>query len=201
MLFSSRFHEPIRRGDVTLTLRRWLRPQAKVGGRYRLHTGGAIEVTDVRATDEDALTSAVARRAGFPSREALLAEVPPKAGASLYLVAFRFIGDLPDPRQTLARQAVLSAEDRADLIKRLDRMDAGKAGRWTRATLRLIGEREGVRAGDLAVALGRQTLAFKADVRRLKALGLTESLKVGYRLSERGRAFLAGGGDGDGGGG
>jgi hypothetical protein len=31
---------------------------------------------------------------------------------------------------------------------------------------------------------------FKQRVRRLKALGLTESLQVGYRLSPRGMAFL-----------
>ena len=42
--------------------------------------------------------------------------------------------------------------------------------------LRLIGEQEGVRAGDLAAELGMERLAFKADVRKLKALGLTESL-------------------------
>jgi hypothetical protein len=35
-------------------------------------------------------------------------------------------------------------------------------------------------------------VAFKRDVRRLKELGLTESLEVGYRLSPRGRAFLEG---------
>ena len=34
-------------------------------------------------------------------------------------------------------------------------------------------------------------LSFKRDVRRLKELGLTESLEVGYRLSPRGRALLA----------
>ena len=42
--------------------------------------------------------------------------------------------------------------------------------------LRLIADRPGVRAGDLAEQLGRERLAFKADVRKLKALGLTESL-------------------------
>ena len=45
----------------------------------------------------------------------------------------------------------------------------------------LIAERPAVRAGDLADQLGRERLAFKADVRKLKALGLTESLDVGYR--------------------
>ena len=32
--------------------------------------------------------------------------------------------------------------------------------------------------------------AFKLNVRKLKALGLTESLEVGYRLSPRGAAYL-----------
>ena len=44
-------------------------------------------------------------------------------------------------------------------------------------------------APDLAARLGRETLAFKIDVRKLKALGLTESLEVGYRLSPRGQAL------------
>jgi hypothetical protein len=47
-----------------------------------------------------------------------------------------------------------------------------------------------VRAGDLAAAAGREQPAFKTDVRKLKELGLTESLEVGYRLSPRGRALL-----------
>jgi hypothetical protein len=50
-----------------------------------------------------------------------------------------------------------------------------------------------VRAGDLADDLGRERLDVKLDVRKLKALGLTISLGVGYRLSPRGEAYLAGG--------
>ena len=60
-----------------------------------------------------------------------------------------------------------------------------------RATLAMIATRPGVRAADLAASVGRERLAFKADVRKLKALGLTLSLEVGYRLSPRGRAYLA----------
>ena len=47
-----------------------------------------------------------------------------------------------------------------------------------------------MRAADLAPLLGRERLPFKRDVRKLKELGLTESLEVGYRLSPRGRAVL-----------
>jgi hypothetical protein len=57
--------------------------------------------------------------------------------------------------------------------------------------LELIDARPGVRAGDLADSFGMERLAFKADVRKLKALGLTESLEVGYRLSPRGAAYLS----------
>ena len=57
--------------------------------------------------------------------------------------------------------------------------------------LRLIGESTGTRAADLAAQLGEPDLArFKSRVRRLKNLGLTESLGVGYRISPRGRALL-----------
>ena len=58
--------------------------------------------------------------------------------------------------------------------------------------MRAIAAAPGLRAGDLAAGLGRERLPFKADVRKLKALGLTESLEVGYRLSPRGRAYLDG---------
>ena len=55
--------------------------------------------------------------------------------------------------------------------------------------LELIAANPDVRAPELAARLGRETLAFKRDVRKLKELGLTESLPVGYRLSPRGRAY------------
>jgi predicted transcriptional regulator len=63
---------------------------------------------------------------------------------------------------------------------------------WTRAVLALIAEHPGTAAGVLAEELGRERLRFKQDVRKLKDLGLTESLPVGYRLSPRGEAVLAG---------
>ena len=44
---------------------------------------------------------------------------------------------------------------------------------------------------ELAAKMGMGRLPFKQRVRRLKELGLTESLEVGYRLSPRGEAFVA----------
>jgi hypothetical protein len=45
-------------------------------------------------------------------------------------------------------------------------------------------------AATLAEELGQEKLVFKRNVRKLKELGLTESLEIGYRLSARGRALL-----------
>jgi hypothetical protein len=74
---------------------------------------------------------------------------------------------------------------------RLDRLDrASSHGAWTRAYLATIAEKPGVRAPDLAASYGRETAPFKIDVRKLKNLGLTHSLAVGYELSPRGRAYL-----------
>ena len=75
---------------------------------------------------------------------------------------------------------------------RLERLDrASSHGPWTMATLHLIRRRPHTRAPDLAAELGRERDPFKIDVRKLKNLGLTESLQVGYRISPRGRAVLA----------
>jgi hypothetical protein len=86
----------------------------------------------------------------------------------------------------------LTDADRDDIQRRLDRLDrASTHGPWTRAVLETIAANPAVRAPDLAAGFGRETQPFKRDVRKLKELGLTISLDVGYRLSPRGEAYLA----------
>lgn len=92
--------------------------------------------------------------------------------------------------ETLA-DADLTGDDMAELDRRLDRLDrASPTGPWTASVLAAIRAEPGRRAGDLAAAAGRQMLPYKTDVRKLKALGLTISLPVGYRLSPRGEMYL-----------
>ena len=188
MLFKNVTHEPIRRGEITLTVRRWHAPQAKVGGQYRLTTGGAVEVTSLAVVEESDLTEEDARAAGFRSLTMMQRWLAKQEG-DLYRIGLRYIGELPDPRAALARDDRLTEADVAEIGARLDRMDGDHP--WTREALFLIEDNEGVRAGDLAPAVGMETARFKTNVRRLKALGLTESLGTGYRLSPRGEAFLA----------
>ncbi|SMD06486.1 hypothetical protein [Kibdelosporangium aridum] len=106
----------------------------------------------------------------------------------IYKVSLRYVGD--DPRVSL-RESLPTPEEIAQILQKLRRMDErSKHGPWTRTVLSLIAAKPGVRAPDLAASLGRETLPFKADVRKLKELGLTESLEVGYRLSPRGQAVV-----------
>jgi hypothetical protein len=190
VLFDQRFWEPIANGEVTVTFRRWKRRQAVAGNRQRT-AAGIIEVTAVDVITESDITLADALAGGFPSVEALVADLRGTPDLPLYRIRFHAVVG-PDPRAELAASADLGADEVAALEKRLARLDAvSRHGPWTTETLALIGERPGVRAGDLADAVGRERLPFKDDVRKLKNLGLTISLAVGYRLSPRGEAFLA----------
>lgn len=63
-------------------------------------------------------------------------------------------------------------------------------GPWTLATLRVLRDKPGVRAGDLCAIVCQEMMRFKLNVRKLRNLGLTDSLGTGYRLSPRGEAVL-----------
>jgi hypothetical protein len=194
VLFERRLREGIADGTIAVAFRRWRRPQVLAGRRYRTGNGLA-EVTAVDVVTIADVTDSDARQAGYADRAALLADLAGPADAPLYRLRLRRV-DEPDPRAALAADDQLDDEALAAITRRLDRLDAASpVGAWTRATLRTIAERPGVRAPDLAAAAGRDTHSFKVDVRKLKALGLTESLPVGYRVSPRGRAYLAGSGE------
>ena len=150
---------------------------------------GVLAIDSVEPVDEEQVTDADARRAGAADREALLAGLP--AEGTLHRIEFRLAG--PDPRVALRERSDISPAERAEIDARLARLDAAsRHGPWTAAVLELIADRPATRAPDLAASLGRETAPFKADVRKLKELGLTESLEVGYRLSPRGRRLLYG---------
>ena len=196
MQFRVRDREAIASGRITTTFRRWRSPQARVGGRYRL---GAIviEVTAVEQISPSDISAADARAAGHDSPEAVLEAIRRNqrkgadANAPLYRVDFKCLGEQPDPRSILAAEAGLDSEELTTITGRLAKMDSrARHGPWTRTTLEAISATPGRRAAELAAAQGRETQKFKTDVRKLKALGLTISLEVGYELSPRGRVVL-----------
>ena len=138
------------------------------------------------------LTASSDLAGAFPSvrlvgrgRADLLQALDARPTGDIYRIAVRFIG--ADPRIEL-RESQLDDDALSTLRKRLARLDA--KGPWTTDTLRLVADNPEVRAADLAGSVGRDTPSFKTDVRKLKNLGLTESLLVGYRISPRGQQYL-----------
>jgi hypothetical protein len=175
-------------GSVTAVFRRWTTPRAKAGSTFRT-AAGVVAVDSVEPASEAAITDLDARKAGFESRAQLVSELSKYPDGELYRIAVRLAG--PDPRVALRGDARLTAADVQALERKIAAMGArSKDGPWALRVLRLIEQRPGVLAARLAKSLDMDTALFKPRVRQLKELGLTESLEIGYRLSQRGQAFL-----------
>lgn len=158
-------------------------------GGTLLTPAGQLSIRSVEPVEVDAISDEDARRAGFDSRESLLAELGRRPDGVVYRIEF---GELrPDPRVALRSAPATDAADAMALRQRLRRLDErAEGGAWTARTLAALRAHPGVRAGDVCVLLGKHKERFKLDVRKLKSLGLTESPGTGYRLSPRGAALL-----------
>ena len=179
--FEQRLRDGIHSGVVVLAFRRWKRSQVVPGGRYR--TG--IDIVEPSSVD-----AAQAREAGYASVGELLADLRGDPALPVYRIRLRRI-DGPDPREELARAASLTTADLTAITATLARMDSSSSrGPWTGAVLALIADRPAIVSTVLAEAMGWERQDFKLHVRRLKELGLTLSLEVGYRLSPRGESYL-----------
>ena len=188
MLLNRDTAEGIANGSITLVLRRWDAPRAKRGGTQRT-VAGTIRVDDVTEhPGRYRVTAAQARAAGYPDATTAQKDLDRRPALHTYVIAVSYLA--PDERPDLAANDHLTAADVELIAARLDRWDAATEP-WTRRYLAMIAANEAVRAPDLADRVGMDVPRFKRRVRQLKGLGLTISLDVGYRLSPRGRAFLA----------
>ncbi len=177
MQFTKPSKEKIRAGEQTLTFRRWKAPQAKIGGIYKLAPTGGIKVTAVDVIEPSDIVDDDLSRSGHHSRDELDAYLD-RSNETLYRVEFLYVE--PDAMPT--REALPKDE----VIGKLEATDRRAASVWTASYLEVIRANPGRRAGDLADLLGWEKAPFKANVRKLKALGLTQSLEVGYRLTSLG---------------
>ena len=172
----------IKAGTIDRQFRRWTRPTVKAGGTLTNEWGvlaiEAVEPIELGDVSEDDL-----RLSGTATRAELESYLAPEG--QLYRVRLRYAGE--DPRIAL-REAIPDAAECEVLAKKLARMDG--ATPWTLATLSLIEEFPEKRAASLAKKRGMDQLPFKVQARKLKGIGLTESLEIGYRLSPRGHALL-----------
>ena len=177
----------IRDGEIDLAFRRWERPRLLVGTRMRTSVG-LVEVTSVDEVDD------ISEDDAAPGRSASRAAAEADGGARRRRRSGGWVCGTPArthgwPCATTATSAPRSGSTwwRGSTGSTAPR----RSGPWTREALALIAANPARRAPDLAAELGRETAPFKRDVRKLKELGLTESLEIGYRLSPRGR-LLAG---------
>jgi hypothetical protein len=160
MIFRQRFLEGIRDGTITLAFRRWRRPSVRSGGTL-LTPIGQLSITSVDEVAMTRISEAEAHRAGYASRDELVAELQSRDQGKIYRIELG--ASRVDPRVALRQSASLSDTECDEIARRLRRLDERSPhGPWTRETL----------------------------ARKLKTLGLTESLEVGYRLSPRGLAFI-----------
>lgn len=188
MLIRNEFLRGIAEGTISLAFRRWRRPTVRTGGAL-LTAVGQVHIATVATVAESSITEHDARRAGYSSLAELLQELDRRPEGEIYRIELG--GITPDPRTQL-REAVpddAALESARQRLAQLDRRSPH--GPWTRQVLQLLAEHPGVRAEDLAHRMGMEKLPFKANVRKLKALGLTISLASGYRLSARGERVLA----------
>lgn len=188
MLFSASAWPRLADGSITVTFRTWTRPQAKPGGRYRV-AGMLLEATGVREVALAELTDADAVAAGEADLPTLLKRLTrTSAEGTVWRVDLRYLGI--DDRIERRTNDALTDDDIAALCTRLDRLDRAHGTPWTRATLQLIKTYPAVVSTELARHIAQERPAFKLNVRKLKEMGLTESLDIGYRLSPRGEALL-----------
>ena len=211
MLLPARIAQGVWEGSIRLAYRRWEEPRVRAGGTQLTSAGIVRFDAIVEVTDTATITDADARAAGFANaaelRSRLAVTVPEersgaqrrnaprragprasKGGDRIFRIALSWVGE--DPRVEL-RAAVPDAAELAGVTAAVAELDASRrGGPWTRQILEWIRDHPGVISTELATLLGREVLPMKADIRRLKALGLTESLRVGYRLSPRGVAYL-----------
>jgi biotin operon repressor len=190
MQFESRLRCGLRDGSITVAFRRWRRLQVVPGHEYRTGAGRVLaESVDVISPQD--ITPALAKAAGYPDAQSAVADLRGTSDLPLYCIRFRTLQG-PDPRDELAGSAELTDADVTAISKRLARMDAASTrGPWTAAVLRQIADRPAVSSALLAADLDWDRPDYKLHVRRLKTLGLTISLDVGYRLSRRGTEYLA----------
>jgi hypothetical protein len=183
VLFRTKDLEAIFAGRVTTAFRRWKKPGAKAGSQQRTQLG-MVAIDAVEVIDPKILTEADAKAANYPDLASLHAMFDAQEG-TCYRIRLRPGG--PDPRATLQNADDLTHADRVEIDRKLAKLDAVTP--WTKATLHCIRDNPGVVSTKLAEILGCERFALKDDIRKLKALGLTDSLKVGYRLTRRGNAY------------
>ena len=99
MVFTKRLREGVRRGEITCSVRIWMRPHVKVGHRYKMDEG-EIEIDSITPIGFPDITPQLARESGFLGVIDLLKVAKHGPGENIYLVRFHYV---PPRKQRRAR--------------------------------------------------------------------------------------------------
>jgi len=88
--FMKRLREGIRRGRIRCTVRVWMNPRVKVGGRYPME-GGHVVVDSVEEIAIDDITDDLAGESGFASVDDLMKIARHGRGENIYLIRFHYL--------------------------------------------------------------------------------------------------------------
>ena len=90
MTFDKRLREGVRSGRITCSVRIWMRPHVKVGGRYQMEEGH-VEVDAVLPIEMADITPELARESGFKGVVDLLKIAKHGRGENVYLIRFHYV--------------------------------------------------------------------------------------------------------------
>jgi hypothetical protein len=90
MMFAKHLRERIRRGRIRCTVRIWMQPRVKVGGRYRMDDGHVV-VDSIEPIELADVTQDLARESGFDSVDDLLGIAKHGRGDQVFLIRFHYL--------------------------------------------------------------------------------------------------------------
>src|ERR1700726_4001226 len=90
MICTKRLREGVRSGEITCSVRIWMRPHVRVGARYPMEEG-AIEIDSIEPIGFPDITPELARESGFLGVLDLLKVAKHGRGENIYLIRFHYV--------------------------------------------------------------------------------------------------------------
>jgi hypothetical protein len=112
MVFTRRLRDGVRQGDITVSVRIWMRPHVKVGARYRLDETGEIQIDSIEQIGFPDITSQLAQASGFLGVLDLLKVAKHGRGENIYLIRFHFVPAKGVKKQPAKKQSVSARKAR-----------------------------------------------------------------------------------------
>jgi len=123
MTFTKRLREGVRRGEITCSVRIWMRPHVKVGNRYRMEEG-EIEVDSITPIGFPDITPELARESGFLGLIDLLKVAKHGRGENIYLVRFHYV---PPRAKRVLKKSIAGRRPAPRSLSRRDSLRRQKA--------------------------------------------------------------------------